>query len=199
MAHDRDVGAFAARAPDYEEGWLGRMHRDIADHTVGLALSTCPPPRRVLDIGCGTGYLLRSLASRCPQAVALHGIDPAAPMLAVAQASAHDDRLHFSSAAAEHLPFVDGAFDMVVSTTSFDHWSDQQAGLADCARVLEPGGHLVLVDQFSLWLAPTLVAGRRGKARTKQRCSRLLWAAGFRQPVWHDLYSVIVKAVTATA
>jgi ubiquinone/menaquinone biosynthesis C-methylase UbiE len=199
MAHDRDVAAFAARAPDYEEGWLGRMHRDIADRTVDLALSTCPRPHRVLDIGCGTGYLLRSLASRCPQAVALHGVDPAAPMVDVARTSAHDDRLHFSSAVAEHLPFVDGVFDLVVSTTSFDHWSDQQAGLADCARVLGPGGHLVLVDQFSPWLAPTLVAGRRGKARTKRRCSRLLRAVGLRQPVWHDLYSVIVKAVTATA
>ena len=199
MVHDRDVTAFAARAPDYEQGWLGRMHRDIAERTVDLALSVRPRPRRVLDIGCGTGYLLRSLASRCPGAVALHGVDPAAPMVEVARTSADDDRLHFSSAVAEHLPFVDGTFDLVVSTTSFDHWSDQQVGLGECSRVLVPGGHLVLVDQFSLWLAPTLVITRRGKARTKRRCSRLLRAAGLCRPVWHDLYSVIVKAATATA
>lgn len=199
MVHDRDVAAFAARAPGYEQGWRGRMHRDIADRTVDLALSTCPRPRRVLDIGCGTGYLLRCLASRCPGALALHGIDPAAPMVDVARTSADDARLHFSSAVAEHLPFVDGTFDLVVSTTSFDHWSDQQTGLADCARVLKSGGHLVLVDQFSPWLAPTLVASRRGKARTKRRCSRLLLAAGLRRPAWHDVYSVIVKGVTATA
>ncbi|HUA95935.1 MAG TPA: class I SAM-dependent methyltransferase [Acidimicrobiales bacterium] len=199
MVHDRDVTAFADRAPGYEQGWLGRMHRDIAERTVDLALSTCPRPRRVLDIGCGTGYLLRSLASRCPGAIALHGVDPAAPMVEVARTSADDDRLHFSSAAAEHLPFVDGTFDLVVSTTSFDHWSDQQAGLGECSRVLVPGGHLVLVDQFSLWLSPTLVITHRGKARTKRRCSRLLRAAGLRRPAWHELYSVIVKAVTATA
>jgi ubiquinone/menaquinone biosynthesis C-methylase UbiE len=42
-----------------------------------------------------------------------------------------------------------GSFDLVVSVTSFDHWSDQQAGLAECHRVLVPGGRLVLVDQFS--------------------------------------------------
>jgi ubiquinone/menaquinone biosynthesis C-methylase UbiE len=199
MVHDRDVAAFAARAPGYEEGWRGRMHRDIVDRTLDLALSTRPRPRRVLDIGCGTGYLLRSLASRCPGAVALHGVDPAAPMVDVARRNADDDRLQFSSAVAEHLPFMDGTFDLVVSTTSFDHWSDQRAGLGDCARVLASSGHLVLVDQFSLWLAPTLVAGRRDKARTKQRCNRLLLAAGLRRPAWHDLYSVIVKAVTATA
>ena len=51
-----------------------------------------------------------------------------------------------------------------MSTTSFDHWSDQQAGLRECARVLVPGGRLMLVDLFSLWLAPTLTGGRRGKA-----------------------------------
>jgi hypothetical protein len=37
-----------------------------------------------------------------------------------------------------------------------NHWSDQQAGVREFARVLMPGGHLMLVDLFSLWLIPTL-------------------------------------------
>ncbi|ORW10124.1 hypothetical protein AWC14_20640 [Mycobacterium kyorinense] len=85
----------------------------------------------------------------------------------------------------------------MVSTTSFDHWSDQQAGLTECARVLRPGGHLVLVDQFSRLLAPTLVTSRRGKARTRRRATRLLLRAGFCSPRWHRLYAVIINAVTA--
>jgi hypothetical protein len=87
---------------------------------------------------------------------------------------------------------------MVVSTTSFDHWSDQQAGLCECARVLAAGGHLVLADLFSPWLVPTLLAGRHGKARTRRRASQLLSAAGFQNLAWHDLYAVIINAVTAT-
>jgi ubiquinone/menaquinone biosynthesis C-methylase UbiE len=43
-----------------------------------------------------------------------------------------------SSVEPEHLPYADGTFDLVVSTTSFDHWSDQGAGLAECARVMTP-------------------------------------------------------------
>jgi len=86
----------------------------------------------------------------------------------------------------------------VVSTTSFDHWADQQAGLTECARVMVPGGTLVLVDQFSSLLLPTLLAGRRGKARTKRRASKLVSAAGFRSLRWHDLYAVIIRAVTAS-
>jgi SAM-dependent methyltransferase len=100
---------------------------------------------------------------------------------------------------AEGLPYPDGLFDLVLSTTSFDHWSDQQAGLRECRRVLRPGGRLVLVDQFSLWLAPTLLVGRRGKARAEWRASRLLVTAGFHSLAWHDLYAVIIKAVTATS
>jgi len=86
----------------------------------------------------------------------------------------------------------------VVSTTSFDHWADQRAGLAQCARVLEPGGCLVLADLFSALLLPTLLAGRRGKARTKRRATRLVTAAGLHSPQWHRCYAVIIQALTAT-
>jgi SAM-dependent methyltransferase len=120
-------------------------------------------------------------------------------MIGVAWRSTDDERLRFLPAVAERLPFGDGSFDLVVSTTSFDHWSDQLAGLRECARVLVPGGRLVLVDQFSLWLAPTLLVGRPGRARTKGRVTSLLGAAGFSSLAWHDLYALIIKAVTATA
>jgi len=193
----RDVAAFDERAPDYEQGWRGRLHHDIADRTAELALSVHAAPRRVLDVGCGTGYLLRLLAERCPQATELAGIDPAPSMIEAAEQAA-GDRLRFTVGAAERLPYPDGVFDLVVSTTSFDHWADQRAGVGECARVLVPGGHLVLADLFSVLLVPTLLGGRRGKARTRQRASRLLSAAGFKDLAWHDLYAIILKAVTAT-
>jgi ubiquinone/menaquinone biosynthesis C-methylase UbiE len=174
------------------------MHHDIAERTAALAVTTAPAPVAVLDVGCGTGYLLRRLARSYPQAARLAGVDPAPTMVSVAQASGGDGRLAFTSGTAERLPFADGAFDLIVSTTSFDHWSDQGRGLAECARVLRADGRLVLVDQFSLWLTPTLLAGRRGKARTRRRASRLLHQAGFRELAWHRLYAGIIHGVTAT-
>jgi ubiquinone/menaquinone biosynthesis C-methylase UbiE len=195
----RDVAAFDERAPGYELGWRGRMHHDIAGRTAELAVSVHPGPRRVLDVGCGTGYLLRLLAAGCPQATELAGIDAAPSMIAAAGRAAGDRRLRFTVGAAERLPYPDDAFDLVVSSTSFDHWADQRAGLGECARVLAPGGHLVLADLFSPLLLPTLLAGRGGKARTPGRASQLLRAAGFRDLAWHDLYALIIKAVTATA
>jgi ubiquinone/menaquinone biosynthesis C-methylase UbiE len=105
--------------------------------------------------------------------------------------------VQFATATAEKLPYPQETFDLVISTTSFDHWADQRAGLAECFRVLVPGGRLVLIDLFSGWLVPTLLAGRRGKARTKRRAIRLLAEAGFPAPQWHDLYAVIIRAAIA--
>lgn len=170
----------------YQDNLLGQMHRDVMVRTIDLALSL-GSPRRVLDVGCGSGLLLRELGQRLPQARELTGIDAAATMIEEAR-----------------LPFDDSGFDLVISTTSFDHWADQGAGLAECHRVLAPGGRLVLTDLFSLALLPTLIGTRRDRARTQLRATRLLAAAGFRSVVWHRLYaeiwfSGIFKAVTASA
>jgi len=197
MPYDRDVQAFDERAASYESGMLGQLHRDISGRVADLALSLGPAPRRVLDVGAGTGYLLGLLAGQLPEAQELAGVDPAPAMVAVARDRAADERLRFTEGTAEQLPAADGHYDLVVSTTSFDHWADQSAGLAECARVLTPGGHLVLADQFSLLLWPTLLAGRRGKARTRARATRLVTAAGLRSARWHRIHAVIIQAVTA--
>ena len=198
MARDRDVAAFGERAHGYDQGWLGQLHHQIADRTADLALGCVPAPRRILDVGCGTGYLLGRLAARASQAEALAGIDAAPAMIAVARQAATDSRLRFVVGTAERLPWPAASFDLVVSTTSFDHWADQRAGLAQCARVLAPGGCLVLADLFSALLLPTLLAGRQGKARTRRRAAQLVTAAGLHSARWYRLYAVIIQAVTAT-
>jgi ubiquinone/menaquinone biosynthesis C-methylase UbiE len=195
----RDVTAFDQRARNYEGGWRGQLHHQITARTAALAAKTTDDPRRVLDVGCGTGHLLRLLAEIYPDASELRGVDPAPSMTAVATSAAEDPRLRFDVGFAERLPFPDGYFDLVLSTTSFDHWADQTAGLHQCARVLQAGGHLVLVDLFSVLLAPTLFNQRQEKARTRRRAERLLQAAGFTSTVWHDLYTPIIKAVIAVA
>ncbi len=101
-------------------------------------------------------------------------------MIDAAAGSAGDQRLQFSTGVAERLPYPDGSFDLVVSTTAFDHWLDQQAGLGECARVLVPGGHLILAGLFSIWLIPTLRHHHQGRdgnnltrSRVRQDCSHL--------------------------
>ena len=109
MARDRDVAAFGERAQGYDEGWRGELHHQIADRTAELALTCVPAPRRILDVGCGTGYLLGRLAARAPQAEALAGIDAAAAMIAVATGAATDSWLRFVVGAAERAEQPDQA------------------------------------------------------------------------------------------
>jgi ubiquinone/menaquinone biosynthesis C-methylase UbiE len=197
VTHDRDVQAFDDRAASYESGRHGRLHKEISDRVVELALSRVPTPRRVLDVGCGTGYVLRQLAARLPQASELLGVDAAPKMVEVARSTSSDERLNFLLGTAERLPVADGAYDLVVSSTSFDHWADQAAGIRECARALAPGGTFVLTDQFSNLLWPTMLGSRRGKARTRSRATRLITAAGLREPRWHHCYALIIQSVTA--
>jgi ubiquinone/menaquinone biosynthesis C-methylase UbiE len=197
MPHDRDVQAFDERAASYESGRHGQLHKEISDRVVELALSRVPAPRRVLDVGCGTGYGLRQLAARLPRTSEFLGVDAAPKMIEAARSASADERLHFACGKAERLPADESAYDLVVSTTSFDHWTDQAAGVRECARALAPGGTLVLTDLFSNLLWPTLLGSRGGKARTRSRATRLVTAAGLRDPQWHPCYAVIIQSVTA--
>ena len=153
MPYERDVQDFDERAASYESGWLGQFHRDLADRAVRIALAVAPTATRVLDVGSGTGYALRQLAAARPEAQELTGVDPAPGMIRVARESTEiggageadvvnevDGRVRFVQGTAERLPLADASVDLVISTTSFDHWVDQGAGLAECARVLVPGG-----------------------------------------------------------
>jgi ubiquinone/menaquinone biosynthesis C-methylase UbiE len=62
----------------------------------------------ILDVGCGTGYLLRLLASRSPSTFELVGIDAASAMIDAAKASSRDERLKFAVGIAEDLLYLGG-------------------------------------------------------------------------------------------
>lgn len=62
-------------------------------------------------------------------------------------------RIRLEESFAEQLPFPTETFDLVLTTVSFHHWSDQPAGLSEAARVLRPGGRILLADHFTAgWL-----------------------------------------------
>jgi len=198
------VERFDRRAELYDRGRVGDWHRLVAERTADLAVAETEQPRRILDVGCGTGLLLARLALLVPDAQWLVGVDPSPRMVTRSRAALESvSQAAVDQAPAEDLPFESGAFDLVVSTTSFDHWRDQRAGLTECARVLDSGGRLVLADLFAGWLVPTALLAKRDRARSVRRANGLLELAGLTPLTWHRIYDLgpfpLVRAVVATA
>ncbi len=97
-------------------------------------------PDRILDIGTGTGALPARLSGTYPGST-LYGIDLAPEMSLVARLKMpNDQRTFFLSGDAEMLPFAGGAFDLVVSASTFQWLDCLDAAFAEAFRVLLPGG-----------------------------------------------------------
>jgi ubiquinone/menaquinone biosynthesis C-methylase UbiE len=176
MASDYDLAASGGHAEAYEQGRQGRWRARVAARSADVALAAVPVPLRVLDVGCGTGMLLRELAERLPNVLEMTGVDPSDDMLRVARYES-PDRIRFVRSPAERLPFADGHFDLVVSTLSFHHWGAQPAGLYEVARVLAPEGSFVLVDMSARWIRRT---GPRAEVRNPAEIVSALRSAGLR-------------------
>jgi len=146
MGSRRDVDRFDRWAESYDRHWMQRaIFERVQLTSLELAMAELPKPRAILDIGCGTGRLLISAAVWFPEA-RLVGIDTAKRMVQQAQAAAEGSSVRFQQATAEALPFPDGRFDLIFSTLTFHHWSDQARAVAEVARVLAPGGRWLLAD-----------------------------------------------------
>jgi ubiquinone/menaquinone biosynthesis C-methylase UbiE len=153
--HEHDVDRFDQWSRTYEESWMQRAFFEPAHSaTLDLAARLVAQPASILDVGCGTGKLLRRASARWPQA-RLIGVDPAKGMVELAQRLT--PAATFFTGAAESLPLQDGSVELALSTISFHHWQDQVAGVREIARVLRPGGYFVLVDlAFPHWLVRLL-------------------------------------------
>jgi len=146
---DRDAfDAFEAAA--WEETALAyeRFFSAIAGRVVEplLAAASVGAGTRVLDVATGPGWVAAQAAERGASVV---GVDVAQAMIARAR-SVHPD-LDFRRADAHELPFPDASFDAVVGNFAIMHLSRPDRAIAQCARVLRPGGRLAL----TAWADPS--------------------------------------------
>jgi ubiquinone/menaquinone biosynthesis C-methylase UbiE len=113
---------------------------------------------RTLEVAVGTGRNLPYYDQR----VSLTGVDLSGRMLALAdkRAAALGREVDFGVADAQALPFDEASFDTVVATLALCSISDDRAGAAEMARVLRPGGRLVLLEHVRSPLAPVRAVQR---------------------------------------
>lgn len=148
------IREFTKAAKVYESGHAGIYEMCKDDYPQMLAELEREPFADVLDVGCGTGTVIELLHEKYPDAHYV-GLDLTPDMIAVAQAKSLNG-CGFVVGDAEDLPFPANSFDAVLSSNSFHHYPNPEKFFAGVARVLRPGGRLILRDytanDFTVWL-----------------------------------------------
>jgi demethylmenaquinone methyltransferase/2-methoxy-6-polyprenyl-1,4-benzoquinol methylase len=172
---DRIAGVYDLMNTAMTAGMHHRWRQRAADR------AELQPGDVALDACCGTGDLAIELAARVGPEGTVVGCDFSEPMLELARRKAGDRELsqvRFEWADALELPYPDGAFDAVTVGFGARNLADLDGGLRELARVLRPGGRLVILEItqprrpplstfYSLWfdrIVPVLgtIAGNRG-------------------------------------
>lgn len=115
-------------------GWRRQLGRHALEGLSG---------QDVLDVGCGTGFLVSLL---CKEGFEAIGVDPSKGMLEAAKENYPELQDSLFEASAEQLPFIDENFDIVLASGSLVHVPEIESAAREMARVLRPGGLLRIID-----------------------------------------------------
>jgi len=160
--HRSEPSAASAKATNgliLKGGWRYDLHGWFLDTCLfrgkgrelryrAVSLAGLHPGEAVFDVGCGTGTLAIDVQRRVGSAGRVVGIDPSAEQIARAKAARRNMPIEFQIGVIEQLAFPDQTFDVVLSTLMMHHLpaSLKRQGLVEIARVLKPGGRLVIAD-----------------------------------------------------
>jgi len=133
--------------------WTGMRSADAFAALEGALDALPEPPGRALDLGTGTGLAAFAVARRFPEAEVV-GVDLSERMVEQARDGAPSElagRVTFQAGDAEHLPFLDGSFDLVTLANMIPFFDE-------LARVAAPGGYVVFSfssgPQTPIWVPP---------------------------------------------
>ena len=141
-----DAERFLARARRGAHRRYGPFARLVVE---GLPTGGAAAPAVIVDLGCGPGMLLVELRALLPAAT-LVGVDPSRDMLGLARRVAAEGHaapaFEVREGRAEAIPADDGSVDLVACRNVLHEWDETQRGFKEAARVLRPGGRLVVMD-----------------------------------------------------
>ncbi len=144
ISFNGDDPLFAALYEDVP-AWSFRFGTLLLSHlklTAGL---------QVLDVGCGTGYPLFEMAYYTGPASQFVGLDVWGAAIQRAEQRRRYwamDHVSLVTLEGDHYPFPDGSFDLITSNLGINNFANPPAVLAECVRVLKPGGRIAITTNF---------------------------------------------------
>ena len=115
---------------------------------IGKYAATLPhnQPLKVLDLGCGTGVVIRQLANLLHPSSALHGADVSEGLLREAKRLGPESNIVWDHLLPGRLPYADAVFDVVVMHTLLSHVPEPREILSEAKRILTASGRLIIFD-----------------------------------------------------
>ena len=153
----------------------------------GLSHVSIQPTDTILDVGCGGGRAIGTMAAAAAEGRVL-GVDYSAASVSVARRvnanAIAAGRVDVQKASVSALPFSAETFDLVTAVETPYYWPDLVNDLKELRRVLKPGGRVVLIAETyrgrrADWLYGAAMRFLRGKYLTPDEHVRLLEAAGY--------------------
>ena len=132
---------YGKAAIDYDKFWDFYSAPSYSKTLAGINLEE---GSKVLDLGCGTGELLKILEDRFPSSD-FAGIDLTEEMLAIAKQKL-SSRVELLLGSVTNLPFDSESFDWVIMSNIIGHLSDKKTALLEAYRVLKNPGRIVITD-----------------------------------------------------
>jgi SAM-dependent methyltransferase len=176
----------AERGGDWVERVAGQLHREYAPgrtwESLTHAFASLVHHGRVLDLGAGDGSLAGLIAAGCERLVCL---DPSPAMVKAGAGRTRSElpQAAWVQATGERLPFPEASFDAVLATQCLQYAAEPATLLAEAARVLAPGGRLVVLTLAAHDHAEAERYGHRHRGFAEAELKR--WTANLAQ---HRIY-----------